>query len=149
MVVDAWTGIDLPLLRAIVELEAEGSGGGIIDGGAIQARAGLDLDPEEFTRSVVRLEGGGYIDATIHRGGGGAMSIWVTGALERARRVTRQWPADDSYLALVELLNQQIEEATDEPTKGRLRVVLEGVLGVGRDVGVEVFAEWLTRMSRG
>lgn len=149
MVTETWMSVDLPLLSAIVELEVEGKPGWMIDGAKIQERANLDLQPDEWVHAVLRLQSGRYIEATVQRGGGGVMACVVTGALEAGRRVTGQWPPDDAYLSLIQVFNDRIEAAPDEPAKGRLRAALDGILGIGRDVGVEVAAEWMKRITTG
>jgi len=149
MVDDTWLKTDLPLLCAIVEVEAEGSPGWMIDQNEVLERADLTLDQDEWIRAVMRLQGGGYIVANVLRGGGGVMSCIVNGSLEPGRRATGQWPPDDAYLSLIQVINERIDAAPDEPTKGRLRGALDGVLGVGRDIGVDVTAEWLKRITMG
>jgi hypothetical protein len=149
MVNDTWLETDLPILSAIVEVETEGPPGWHIDQRKVLERAGLSLDNDEWARAILRLQGGGYIDANVNRGGGGVMSCIVAGACDPGRRVTGQWPPDDAYLSLIQVISERIEDAPDEPTKGRLRAALDGVLGVGRDIGVDVTAEWLKRITMG
>lgn len=119
------------------------------DAHEIAQRAGIQFDPEGFNRSLIRLAGGDYINLDVMRAGGGAVYCAIMGVFQRGRRATGQWPPDDAYLSLLNLFQERIDDAPDEPTKGRLRAALDGFLGVGRDIGVELTAEWLKRMAMG
>jgi hypothetical protein len=149
VVSETWLSVDYPMLCAIIEVEAEGQPGLMIDGAKILERVGLEMSKDEWIRSVLRLQGGGYIEANVNRGGGGVMACIVMGATAAGRRVSGQWPPDDAYLSLVQVFNDRIEAAPDDATKSRLRTALDGILGVGRELGVDLAAEWLKRMTMG
>jgi hypothetical protein len=151
MVDDTWLSYDLPILTAIVEMEATMNPGmPEFDGHEVARRAGMQFDPEGYNRSLLRLADGAYIDLDVIRAAlGGTVYCTVRGALQRGRRVTGQWPPDDAYLSLLAIFQERIDEAPDEPTKGRLRAALDGFLGVGKDIGVDLAAEWLKRMAMG
>ena len=51
-----------------------------------------------------------------------------------------QWP-DDVYDALVAELESRIAGTEDPVEKGRLRALLGGVVGVGREMAVDVLAK--------
>jgi hypothetical protein len=147
---ETWLSIDLPILTAIVELEAA-MNPGVFEyvPDRIIEQAGIEIDSDGYIRSLVRLAGGSYLDVEISRYSGGGIACEVMGALERGRRVTGQWPPDDAYLSFISLLQERIDAAPDEPTRSRLRTALDAFLGVGRDIGVDLAAEWLKRMSIG
>src|SRR3954462_3086125 len=110
---DVWLTQDLPFLKALIQLEAEGDRGEMPFTGDITRRAGLpdDLGP----RLVDRLANADYIDATVQRDGAGR--IWATHVLavsEKARRATGMWPSDDPFQRLVNLLDQRIADEADE-----------------------------------
>jgi hypothetical protein len=147
---DTWLTIDLPLPSAIVEVEREGRPGSVIDALKVTRKLDIELDADEVVRAVLRLSGGDFIDATVHRSGGGEVGLWLINSVrERGRRVTGQWPPDDAYLSLLQVFQDHIDNAVDEPTKSKLRTALTGFVGVGRDIGVDLGAEWLKRMAMG
>lgn len=138
---------DLAVLRAVVEAEAQTTNSPAnLDLLMIVKDAGVDLTNDELIKSLERLDGI-YVDVAFNRGGGGILSYRLHEVLTPGRRATGQWPPDDAYIALVEILNERVHQASDEPTKGRLRAALDGLLGLGREVGVEVAAEWLSRRA--
>lgn len=150
MIDDLWLSIDLPILTAIVEAEATmpASHPHFVEEKILE-RSEVDLDHGAFIKSIMRLSDGNYIDATLYRGGGSVLSYQIRGVFERGRRVTGQWPPDDAYLSLLSLMSDRIESATDEPTRTKLRAALEGILGVGREIGTDLAAEWLKRITVG
>ena len=149
MVDETWLSTDLPLLTAIIEVEREVAPGSMIDGGAILAKAQLAMPPDDLTRAVLRLAKADYIDLVPLHGGGQVLGWHITGATERARRASGQWPPDDAYLSLIQVIQDQIEKSPDEATMGKLRTTLDALLSVGRDVGVDLTAEFLKRTVMG
>ena len=148
MLDDLWLTVDLPVLTAVAEAEATMSTlhTHFKDWELCEATG---LTQEELRKSVLRLVDGQYIDATPLRSGGGIVSCHIRGVLERGRRATGQWPPDDAYLSLLSLLTEHMEEAPDEVTRSKWRSAIEGVAGLGREVGVQLTAEWIKRMTMG
>ena len=62
---------------------------------------------------------------------------------ERGRVLFGQWP-DDACDALVTELEARIAATEDPGEKGRLRGILEGVVGAGREFTVDVLAKAIT-----
>jgi hypothetical protein len=147
MVNETWLSTDLPLLAAIVEVEREVPPGSMIDARAVLDKAGLTMESDDMTHAVLRLAEGDYVDVVLNKGGGQILGWYIVGAKERARRATGQWPPDDAYLSLIQVVQEQMEGASDEATKGKLRTVLEGLLSAGRDIGVDLTAEYLKRIT--
>jgi hypothetical protein len=143
---DTWHAIDLPVLRAIVLVEAETDPGRPISETAVLERSGLNVDRDEWVRSLRRLVSGDYIGAKItitRQKWKYLVQIW--GATGEARRVTGQWPTgDDAYFALLETLDEAIEEAPAED-KGRLKKLREAAAATGKDVVAEVLSRVIER----
>ena len=74
---------------------------------------------------------------------GGTVRLTKPRLAQRGRVLLGQWP-DDAYDALVTELEARIAATEDHGEKGRLRGILEGVVGAGREFTVDVLAKAIT-----
>lgn len=139
---DRWTTRDLPVLLAAAELLDET--GRSTDEGAIVKRLGMERD--DVIRALRNLSQR-YLDLKISEAWGGAVAfVHIASITEDGLRATGQWPsaeaAADRFLSALD----EIIDATpaDAPKASRLRAVRDGVVGIGRDVLVDVMGGVLT-----
>jgi len=71
----------------------------------------------------------------------------ITGLSERGRRAVGQWPSEDPWAGLVDLLGKQIAEEQDPIKRGKLQRFLEGVLSSGKAVGVSVLTKYVEQQA--
>ena len=64
-------------------------------------------------------------------------------ATEKGRRATGQWPPEDRYQSLVDVIEQMIDDEPDEAKKGKLRRLVAVIGDVGKDVGTAVLTAWV------
>jgi len=128
---DVWTTRDRPVLVEVVrrfdEQEQPVGMAGVAEA------TGLKLEDVERA------------GRNLNRAGLAIADDWhFMGISAEALRIAGLWPdAGDAFDRLVWSLEQRIAEAPPEE-KGKLRRLLDGVVGVGRDVGVEVLGAALT-----
>jgi hypothetical protein len=140
-----WFERELPVLEAIYRAEEEEDDHGFsaltVDG--VAERTSLDIG--QTRRTVRGLAEAGFITGNNAStlGGWDLMGIRL---LERGRRAIGQWPTDDLYDELVELLQTQIAEETDPDRQSRLKRLLGAVTDVGKDVAGSVLAAWFREM---
>jgi hypothetical protein len=60
---------------------------------------------------------------------------------EAGLRAVGQWPRD-SYDALVRIIEARLSQEQDPDRRSRLRALLDSLIGIGRDVAVNVLSEW-------
>jgi hypothetical protein len=137
---DVWTTRDRPVLIEVVRCIDQEDDGAIPSTETVAAATGLS------TRDVLRagrdLERGGLVELQEFMSGGDAAIF--TGISAEALRIAGLWPdAGDAFDRLVWSLEERIAEAPPGE-KGKLRKVLDAVVGVGREVGVEVLGAAIT-----
>jgi hypothetical protein len=103
------------------------------------------LSHVEIEVELERLIDAGFINGEIHRTmAGDSRGHWrLKGVmlLERGSRVVGQWPSDDPYDALLELIDQRIlDDSLDDDTKGRLRRLRGTLVDVGKGAAGGVLA---------
>ena len=62
---------------------------------------------------------------------------------EKGLQITAGWPtgaADAAYTRLLTLIDEHVEEAATDEERSKWERLRDGVLGVGRDVGVRVLS---------
>jgi hypothetical protein len=135
MVEPTWDSIEQPILEAAVA--AEGRGHNIAE-----AIEDIGLSEPDRIRGIRGLVEDGYLLGDDVTSWGDIGSIYdVVGVTAKARRATRQWPAQRAYDDFVDILEQRIAATSDESKKSRLRAVLGTIREVGQDVATDVFAK--------
>jgi hypothetical protein len=61
---------------------------------------------------------------------------------ERGRRAVGQWPSEEAYDALLQLLSQEIDAEPEAEKRRGLEKMRDGVLQAGREVGVALLTAW-------
>lgn len=140
---DEWLSEDLPVLRAVRELE---------DRLGAQFRADDVVEVTGFDRArtmqlLMRLARAGYLDAEPLETMAGLRDVFVSGLAERGRRAVGQWPSEDPWAGLVDLLSRQIEEEPDANKRSKLVKFRDGVLASGRDVGVSLLTKFAEQQA--
>jgi hypothetical protein len=145
LVSDEWMSRDLPVLHAIRELEAEAAPGERLRVPQLVERTGFG--ERDVLKLLLRLQQANYLDgepvATLQ----GVHDFRTSGLTDRGRRAVGQWPSEDPWAALVDLLSRQIEQEQDEDKRSRLVKLREGVLSAGRTVGVSLFTTFLQQQA--
>lgn len=134
MVHDTWYTRALPILEAISKIEVETS---LVQLGDLARETGCTA--EEVDIELERLLRAGYAGGTISRtmtGGRAEPWSYVNPILEeRGARAIGQWPSDDPYDALIELLDRRInDDATDAETRTKLQRLRGTLVDVGKGV---------------
>jgi hypothetical protein len=104
-----WADVELPVLQAIREAEVKG-----IDPVQNVCETLPDRGHTLLHDTVVNLESAGFVDAHVmSSGAGNKMLVGVGRLTEKGRRAIGQWPSDDLAAALLQFINQKIEQAPD------------------------------------
>jgi predicted ArsR family transcriptional regulator len=128
---DLWTTRDFPILRAYVELDAEGED--LLNAtDHVAEQLGIPLD--ELERSLEKLSQAGYIETGATFGG-----PYVTAIRERGLREVGAWPTPETALdRMIAALEAIADNTDDEDTRTRARKILDGLGGAGRQIGISV-----------
>ncbi len=140
MAEDRWYRLDLPVLEAAVELDADGQS---IEGSPLATATGLGED--EIALALQALLEANYFEGRVTKTFGPTRIIHIHGITEKARRETGQWPSGDLYESLLAVLRADIERTDDPEKKTKLQAMRDAASSIGRDVVVEV----LTRVATG
>lgn len=145
MAEDTWFARDLPVLDAAVRLfDAQP----FAHPSAEELVGKTSLELAQVLTALRALEQAGLVVVTFAMGGGRSSHIdQISGA---ARQLVGAWPSPESIAErLVAELEHRAETAASEAERGKWRRLLDSVLGVGRDVVVEVAAAAITRQVPG
>lgn len=138
LVEDTWNRLALPILEAVFRFE-EADAEGTQTSDVAQA-TGLELEPTR--RELRRLYEDGLVIGEVlsWTGPWDMYGIRLSG---QARRQIGQWPPEDSYDALLEVLRLQIENEQDPDQRTRLERLRETIGEVGQSVVSTVLAAYL------
>jgi hypothetical protein len=131
MAASTWETRERPILEAVASAEAA-AGEAITNLDELAAATGLDR--QVVLLGTRALREAAFLDAIAAGADFGAEAhddFLEIRLLERGRRATQQWPAEDSAAALLELLEQRIAGATDEEEKSRW----ERLYGAAKSLG--------------
>ena len=102
--------------------------------------ADTGLSPLEVSLGLRALEDAEYVQGIRMRKEG--LFLYVNLRLREAGlRAVGQWPRD-SYDALVRIIEARLSQEQDPDRRSRLRALLDSLIGIGRDVAVNVLSEW-------
>lgn len=139
---ETWTGRDLPVLRAIVEVfERTGS---VMRPNEIVQQSGLTGDQVESALNALEGEDPPFITKLDRRASGGISLIGrPTG---HARRAVGAWPSAETMAdQIVRALEEAAEREPDAERKGWLRKSASYLGNAGRDLAVEIGATAIGR----
>lgn len=132
----SWERRDLPILKQVVE--AFNRGELVKDARRLAELTGLDQ--ADALRGLEALHQAGYIDGIDASTMQDRFALLDIRPLERARRATGDWPAENAYDQLIELLERRIAETDDPDQRTKLIKLRDGVLAAGRDLITSVMA---------
>jgi hypothetical protein len=127
---DEWYDLAEPLLEYI---HANAPKMGSMNVGAIADA--LQRDPQAVAKQIDKLHGAQFLTGGVYWPGGRdprQATVNSPGLAERGLRVVGAWPTDDPYEALIELLDRQIESASDDQTKTKLATLKDTLATVGK-----------------
>ncbi len=139
-----WERLEHPILAEIAELTKRGQRGP----GASEIVRATGLDDTDVRVALSRLYDSQYVTGTRLRNAGYGQGFQNLHLTERGLRAAGVWPNDDPFASLVAALQAQIDREPDDERKGKLRRLLEAVVGAGRDVTVGVLTTVLSEMAR-
>ena len=141
MTEDMWKDVDLPVLKAAVELCDEGRESATTSD--IKKRTGFD--EKKVMASLLRLDGEQPpLFANMNKMFGGGVSH-VFAPTGHARRTVRQWPqAEDKLEELIKVLTALSEQEPDPEKSKRLAKVREHLMTGGRDLAISVISGLVT-----
>jgi hypothetical protein len=93
----------------------------------------IGLSRHEVYRALWRLNQDGYLVGKRLSG--------------HALRAIGAWPNENSYDAILRVLEETMEAEQDPEAKNRLRQFLGFLQGLGREVGTSLLTEWLKRTT--
>lgn len=128
----------MPILLAFRELDARGERA--VTTGAIADDLGLGR--RDVAIGLAALEEAGYLRwGALARNGADDWTLRSPRLRERGRRATGSWP-QAGVEGLVAILEARLVTEMDPEQRGRLEVLRDALLGVGRDVGTSILTAW-------
>jgi len=121
--------MDLPLLKAIAAATADCRETSLHD---LVLATGFSFD--ETAWSLEDLADAGFIEARFNRGDDRIIAANGIRLLEKGRRATGVWPPEQMYQALLDALEQMIEEEPDPVQKSKLQKLRDAAASVGADI---------------
>lgn len=130
------------LLEAIADAEDRG----------VEARAdelgeptGLALG--DVQRGVQALYDAEYIDGIVATTQQDIFDLLNIRLLERGRRAVGQWPAEDQYAALMQVLERQIATSEDPTERTKLERLRDAALGLGEGMVATILNAWARSLA--
>jgi hypothetical protein len=142
MVRDTWRRVAVPILTFISVNESsprDWSVGSIADE--------LDLEPQETLNELNRLKTDGYIRFSEYRSGGTSLRNIAIREIElfgKGAREIQQWPSNDPYATLLQILETSIDDETNDVEKGNLIKFKDAALNVGQTVTAGILMKLMT-----
>jgi DNA-binding MarR family transcriptional regulator len=142
---DTWFSRDLPVLDAAVHL-VDAAAFAHPSAHELAERTGLELD--QVLTALRALEQAGLIAVTFTMGGG--RNSHVDAISGEARQLVGAWPSAGAIASrLVAELERRADAASSDEERSKWRRLLDSVLGLGREVVVDVAAAAITRQVPG
>lgn len=136
-----WDSIAIPILEAVA---AEEKLGRRPDLARVVNVTGLA--PDEVARELEALLDGDFVEGSDTS----SLTSFDVGSLrllERGKVAVREWPGDDAYSALIELIERRIADEKDPEHKGKLAKLREAIVAIGTGAGGNLFAELVRQVS--
>jgi hypothetical protein len=149
MVEPTWFERDLPVLRAIVELDEAPGRRGPIRGAEVARRTKFDEATVHQSLKALSLNDPPYADIKQASMAGAWMVSGVTG---HARREVGQWPSpktsvEEQVAALRAAFDQAADEAPDEASKSKIRAAAETFKGLPAQLAGAVSTAALLKLT--
>jgi hypothetical protein len=139
MAAETWSWCESVILEVAVTAQAQGRD---------LAQAIADdsgLEEADRVRGIAALVEDGYLtgpENTSYADVAAGMKVFVVqGVTGKARRATRQWPAERAYDDLIDQLEQRIAATSDDAKRSKLQAILGSVREVGQDIVTDVIAK--------
>ncbi len=137
---DTWWSLAVPILNHLASIENPGTE--VITMG--QLAEVVDSNAFSVADEVERLIDAGYMSGNLRQlMTGGDPSPWpLVGArlLERGARVVGMWPPEELYQAMLSILDQQVEQNSDQQTRTRLQNLRSAFMQLGTNTAAAVLA---------
>jgi hypothetical protein len=134
-----WTDRDLPVLKAIVELDDEGAY--LFGPRELMKHTGLPYGTIRQALIALAGEQPPFFDYTDGSDDESREIAAIKNISGHARRTVGTWPTPESLAEqIIAGLNAAAEQAPDEEQRSRLQRAAASIAGVGRDVTVNVIA---------
>lgn len=149
MVQATWFERDLPVLRAIVELDEEPDRFWVSDQDIVE-RTGLDPDTVQQALRALRYEDPPLAEFAVTKATG--RIDMIKGITGHARRAVAQWPdpktdAQEQIAAIVAAFEQAVDKAPDEESKSKLRALASSFKGLPAQVAEGVSTALLLKLT--
>jgi hypothetical protein len=134
-----WATDVLPVLEAVYVATGSGDADLGVSQKTINDVLGRQPDDARTARVVTMLVSGGYLDRTIDTFGSRGF-VQIT---EKGLQITAGWPSgapDAAYQRLLALIDERVEGAASDEERSKWQRLRDAVVGVGRDVAVEVLS---------
>jgi hypothetical protein len=139
---ETWNKVELPILERLAQAELDDTFDTAF-GYADMAEA-FGVSPRQAEIALGALVDARFIKADSDDGGfSGQRTIAVRGLTEKGRRAVGQWPSEDPYSDLLQVLDARIEATADPTEKSKLRSFRETVVGMGRSVATSLLTEYI------
>jgi DNA-binding PadR family transcriptional regulator len=133
-----WETEALPVLQAVYAASGSADPDLGMSETTINEVLGREPDDARTARVLTMLIRGDYLDTTIETMG--SRNVQIT---EKGLQVTAGWLSgapDAAYTRLLALIDKHVEEAASDEERSKWQRLRDAVVGVGRDVAVEVLS---------
>lgn len=137
MVTRTWEEREQRLLEAIATAEEEGR-----EARADELDSPTGLSPQQVQQGLRALYDAGYVDGIDVTAQGDTFDLLNIRLLERGRRAVGQWPSEDQYAALLEVLETQIAASQDPEQRTKLERLRDAAIGLGQGMLATVLNAW-------
>jgi hypothetical protein len=142
MVTRTWEDREQRLLEAIGAAEEEGR-----EARADKLNSPTGLTQDQVERGLQALHDAGYIEGIDVTAQGDIFDLLNIRLLERGRRAVGQWPAEDQYAALLEVLEAQIAASQDPEQRTKLERLREAAIGLGQGMLATILNAWARSLA--
>lgn len=137
-----WDDREMPILQTVLAAEDAGEEVNLHD---LAVRTGLE---QKSAQSGLRaLYEANYVTGLDVGSMGMGFQLMDIRLLERGRRAVGQWPSDNPFESLVELLDTKIAGEEDSDAKSKLARLRDALLGLGKDVGTALLIGWAKQQT--
>jgi hypothetical protein len=134
-----WVTEALPVLQAVYDASKSADADLGVSHKRINEALGRQSDDPQTEKVVSMLVQGDYLERTAFE----AMGSRFCQITEKGLQITAGWPSgapDAAYTRLLALIDERVEEAASDEERSKWERLRDGVVGVGRDVAVEVLS---------
>jgi hypothetical protein len=133
-----WETDVLPVLEAFYTASGSADADLGVSDNAVNEVLGREPRGARTDRVLTMLVSTGYLDTTIR-----SMGFRYSKITEKGLQITAGWPsgaADAAYTRLLTLIDEHVEAAGTDEERSKWERLRAGVVGIGKDVAVEVLS---------